>query len=469
MGSGIEQIVAGAIEGAADTDDACRRSLAAIGTALELEAVAVLEATDGAGTLRCTARWAAQDGTEFVDLDRPALLAARPDLAPALRFEVRSERGVVAEIEGFSGDGRAVADPDLEDRLTVVGGLLGQLIERRRAEESGDAVERRHRATLEASIDCVIAMDHRGHVIEFNPAAERVFGYATAEAVGREMAELIVPPALRERHREGLRRYLDTGRPRVLDRRIQVEAMRRDGSTFPAELTITRIEVPGEPVFTGHLRDITERVRAEAELRDSRARLVTASYEARRKIERDLHDGAQQQLISVAMTLEAAGRRIEEDPAVARELLGEAASELREAIAELRELARGIHPAVLTEGGLDPALRGLATRSRIPAEIVAVPAARYPAAAEAAAYFVVAEGMTNAARHAEGASGVWVNVGEMDGGLRVEVRDDGPGGAAPDGGGLRGLDDRVAALGGRLEVHSPPGVGTTLLAVIPCA
>jgi len=468
MEMGIEQAVAAAIGGATDTDDACRRSLEAIGTGLDLDVVAVWEASDGAGALRCTARWAADGGTEFVDLDRPALLASRPRIESTLRFEVRSERGVVAEIEGCADRANGAADPGLDGRLAVVGGLLGQLIERRRAEESGDAVERRHRATLEAAIDCVIAMDHRGDVIEFNPAAERVFGYATAEAVGREMGELIVPPALRERHRAGLRRYLETGEARLLDRRIEIEAMRRDGSIFPAELTITRIDVPGEPVFTGHLRDITERVRAEAELRESRARLVTASYEARRQIERDLHDGAQQQLISVAMTLEAAGRRVEEDPATARELLGEAATELREAIAELRELARGIHPAVLTEGGLEPALRGLATRSRIPAEIVAVPASRYPAAAEAAAYFVVAEGMTNAARHAEGASGVWVDVNEADGGLRVEVRDDGPGGAAPDGGGLRGLDDRVAALGGRLEVRSPPGDGTTLLAVIPC-
>jgi signal transduction histidine kinase len=167
------------------------------------------------------------------------------------------------------------------------------------------------------------------------------------------------------------------------------------------------------------------------------------------------------------MTLQAAAAAVESDPAGARELLEEASAELRGAIGELRELARGIHPAVLTEGGLDPALRGLVARSALPATIVAVPEGRFPAAVEAAAYFVAAEGMTNAARHAE-ANRVEVAVWRGDDVLEVEVRDDGRGGASAEGGGLRGLADRVAALGGELEVRSPAGEGTILRAVIPC-
>jgi PAS domain S-box-containing protein len=324
-----------------------------------------------------------------------------------------------------------------------------------------------HRGTLQASLDCVITIDHRGEVLEFNPAAERTFGYASEEAVGREMAELIVPPDLREAHRAGLRRYLETEEPVLLDRRVEIEAVDRDGSRFPVELTITRIDVPGEPVFTGHLRDISDRVRTERELRESRARLVYASDEARRRLERDLHDGAQQQLVSVAMTLEAASRSVAADPDAAQELIGEAAADLRIAIAELRELARGIHPAVLSEGGLGPALRGLAARSALPATIEAVPDRRFPAAVEAAAYFVVAEGMTNAARHA-GDARVAVAVSEQGADLRVEVTDDGRGGASADGGGLRGLSDRVAALGGKLTVADGEAAGTVLRAVIPC-
>jgi PAS domain S-box-containing protein len=500
-GGRIEQEVARAVSSAADGADAYARSLQAIATALGWDLAAAWEGSGSPVELHCTALWAAPGvDPDFVELTRSIALgadeglpgsvwstgqaqwiadAARDERLPrreaaaaaglhaAVGFPVRSERGVVAVIEGFAAAAQP-PDPELLERLEVVGAQLGQLIERRRAERSGDAVERRHRATLDASLDCVIAMDHRGAVIEFNPAAEQTFGYSGEEAVGREMADLIVPPDLRERHRAGLRRYLETDEPSLLDRRIEIEAMRRDGTRFPVELTITRIDVPGEPVFTGHLRDITDRLRVERELRESRARLVSAADEARRRIERDLHDGSQQQLVSVAMTLEAAAGSIERDPEGARQLLAEASTELREAISELRELARGIHPAVLTEGGLEPALRGLATRSAIPARIEAVPTARYPAPVEAAAYFVAAEGMTNAARHATGAAAVAVSVHEDGELLVVEVSDDGPGGVEGPGGGLRGLADRVAALGGELEVHSPAGAGTRLRAEIPC-
>jgi PAS domain S-box-containing protein len=505
MGTRIEQTVARAVSSAAGAAEAYASALEAIALALGWDLAAAWEPDgDEPPVLRCTALWSRDGedgGAEFAALTRELALAAGEGLPgyvwsageavwvadaaedrrlprraaaeaaglhAAVAFPVRSERGVVGVIEGFA---HRIQEPDGEllGSLEVLGGQLGQLIERRRAEESGDAVERRHRATLEAALDCVITMDHRGDVIEFNPAAERTFGYSSEEAVGREMAELIVPPDLRDRHRRGLQRYLEGGAATLLDRRIEIEAMRRDGSRFPVELTITRIDVPGDPVFTGHLRDITERLRVERELRESRTRLVEASDRARRRVERDLHDGAQQQLVSVAMTMEAARAAVESDPAEARELLGEASAELRRAIAELRELARGIHPAVLTEGGLEPALRGLATRSALPARIVAVPGGRYPPAVEAAAYFVAAEGMTNAARHAAGAERVEIEVSEdAEGRIVVEIRDDGPGGASPDGGGLRGLGDRVSALGGALEVHSPAGAGTVLRAAIPC-
>jgi DNA-binding NarL/FixJ family response regulator/two-component sensor histidine kinase len=260
------------------------------------------------------------------------------------------------------------------------------------------------------------------------------------------MAELIIPPELRERHRRGLAHYLATERPRLLDRRLEITGQRADGTTFPVELTITRIDVPGPPIFTGYIRDITDRKAAEAELRASRGRIVKAADEARRQLERDLHDGAQQRLVELALDLRMARARLDDEPAQAQELLDAALRDLEEATRELRELARGIHPAALTEGGLRPALEALTARSRIPARLVVVPDGRFPAMVEATAYFSVAEGLTNAARHAAAAH-VEVEVVRVGDRLRVVVRDDGRGGAESGAGsGLRGLRQGAARL-----------------------
>lgn len=209
------------------------------------------------------------------------------------------------------------------------------------------------------------------------------------------------------------------------------------------------------------------RARVE-ELRASRARIVEAADEERRRLERDLHDGAQQRLVSLALDLRLASARLATDPRAADELLEKAATELGEATTELRELARGLHPAVLSDRGLRPALEALAGRAPVPVALGEPPEERLPAAVESASYFVVAEALTNVARYAR-ASRAEVRVSHRDGEVEVEVRDDGGGGADPgSGSGLRGLADRVAALDGRLEVISPPGCGTTVRAVIPC-
>jgi signal transduction histidine kinase len=213
---------------------------------------------------------------------------------------------------------------------------------------------------------------------------------------------------------------------------------------------------------------LTAELRATvSELRASRARIVESADAARRKIERDLHDGAQQRLVALALSLRLARSRVADDPAAAGELLDGASQNLDEAIRELRELARGIHPAVLSDRGLGSALEALAQRMPLPIEIAGVPAERLPAPVEAAAYFVVAEALTNVARYAD-ASHASVDVHCSDRTLIVTVSDDGIGGADPaNGSGLNGLSDRIAALDGRLEVSSPPGRGTTVRAVIP--
>jgi signal transduction histidine kinase len=203
------------------------------------------------------------------------------------------------------------------------------------------------------------------------------------------------------------------------------------------------------------------------ELRASRARIVQSADAARRRIERDLHDGAQQQLVAILLGLRVARSRLDGDPSAAADMLDTAARDLAGAIDELRELARGIHPAVLSDRGLAPALAALAGRLPLPVEILAAPEQRLPASIEAAVYFVVSEALANVTRYAH-ASHVQIAVTTDDGDVVAVVVDDGIGGADPTtGSGLRGLTDRVAALDGRLEVESFAGHGTTVRAVIP--
>jgi signal transduction histidine kinase len=200
----------------------------------------------------------------------------------------------------------------------------------------------------------------------------------------------------------------------------------------------------------------------------SRARIVEAGDAERRRLERDLHDGAQQRLVTLSLALGMARDRAAGADPELESLIESASKEAREALIELRELARGIHPAVLTETGLTGAIPALAERSLIATTIVALPAERFPAAVEATAYFVVSEALANVAKHSTAGCAA-VAIRKLPGHLVVQVSDEGAGGARPEGGsGLRGLADRVASVGGVLRVDSPPGSGTRLEADIPC-
>jgi len=499
--AGVERAVALTLAETVSAAETYPNVLAAIGEALGWPLGAVWERNASGTALRCVAVWQApgEDTNSFralteelelvpgvglpgrvvskgetawisdVTLDpnfprAPAALYA--GLRAAFCFPIRSAGAILGAMEFYCRD---VLEPDAEllSSAAVVGSQVGQFVVRRQAEDAVRESEARNRAILDSALDAVITIDDRGRVIEFNRAAERIFGHSAQTAVGRDMASLIVPPSLRETHRRGLARYLETGVPAVLDRRLELIGMRADGSEFPVELTITRIGLPGPPTFTGYVRDITERKAAEEELRASRARIVEAADTERRRLERNLHDGAQQHLVSLALRLRNAAECLDDDPAAAHELLDQAGVELAVAIEELRELARGLHPAVLSERGLRPALEGLASRSPVRVEIVDVPEARLPDAVEVAAYYVVAEALTNVAKHAD-AERIAVRV-EVDGDdAIVEVSDDGVGGVELDaGGGLLGLTDRVEALGGRVLIYSPPGDGTTVRARIP--
>ena len=257
---------------------------------------------------------------------------------------------------------------------------------------------------------------------------------------------------------------------------------RKDGSLVAVSIAAAPVRDGSGRVVSNMVAyaDITERKAQEAEvhrlnaelharldeLAASRARIVTAGDVERRRLERNLHDGAQQRLVALSLSLRMAVAKIDSDPAAARATLEGAGDELVLALAELRELARGLHPAVLTDRGLRAAVEMLAGRSPVPVEIVDVPDERLSEPVEAAAYYLIAEALTNVAKYAH-ASAVRVRVAASGASVVVEVSDDGVGGAdAANGSGLRGLADRVEALGGSLEVVSPTGAGTTLRAEI---
>jgi PAS domain S-box-containing protein len=207
-----------------------------------------------------------------------APIAAKEGLHGACGFPIRFRRDILGVIEFFS---RQIRQPDeaLLAMMDAIGSQIGQFIERKRAEEANRESEARKGAILETALDGIITIDREGRITDFNPAAERIFGYRRAEAVGREIAELIIPPSLRANHRRGLRHYLATGEGPVLGRRIETTARRVDSTEFPVELAITRVPGDGPPTFTGYIRDITERRRAEA-ARAYLAAIVNSSDDA---------------------------------------------------------------------------------------------------------------------------------------------------------------------------------------------
>lgn len=561
--------------------------------------------------------------------------AARAGLRTAFCFPVRGATGVLGAME-FLAREQQEPDDNLLDTVTSLGSRIGHCVERWRAEDRLRESDARRAAILNAAFDCIITMDADGRVVEVNHATERTFGYRASEMVGHELAELIIPSELREAHRRGVERYVATGESTMVGHPLELPAMRADGSQFPVEIAITRPRLAGTLLFTGYLRDVTERRRNEQALRTlaeeqaalrrvatvvasaadqervfavvteevghllgaatsnmvryepdgtaivagawstgevpvvpvgtrlaldgptvaarilrsgqpervysfegmsgstaemlrglgfrsavgapiklagrlwgavmvstvehtpfptgsehrvadfaelvalalanaeareeltaSRARIVEAGDAERRRLERNLHDGAQQRLVSLSLTLQLLEtKRADGDPE-APELLRRAKAELAEALEELRELARGIHPSILTDRGLAPALEMLAGRASMPVEMSVTLDHRPPDPVEAAAYYLVTEALTNASKHAH-ASRLQVRVSAANDSVRVEVADNGVGGADHRrGSGLRGLRDRIEALGGRLDLQSPLSAGTTVTAHIP--
>ena len=317
----------------------------------------------------------------------------------------------------------------------------------------------------------------------FGTAVERLvveLGAARPGTVRDALARALGDPTLELAYCVGPGTYVDLeGRPTTIPATASGRSatfISRDGEVVAA--LVHDDTIAGDPLLepvgaAAALALENERLNAELrarleDLRASRMRLVQAADEERRRLERNLHDGAQQRLVALALALRLAKAKIKEQPEAAEELVAAAGDEAGNALAELRELARGLHPAVLSERGLGPALEALAGRSPCPVELARIPPDRLPPPVETAAYYVVSESLANVAKYAR-ASLVRVSVTRDNGVAIVEVADDGIGGASlASGSGLRGLADRVEALDGRLMLESPPGRGTRVVAEIPC-
>lgn len=329
-------------------------------------------------------------------------------------------------------------------------------------------------AVLDASMDAVVTADRFGRITGWNASAEAMFGHAASDVVGRLLGDTIIPAHLQHAHRTGLAQSAAGDAGRAPGARTETTGQRADGTLFPVELTVTRVSDPdgsGDVTFVGFLRDISERHRLVAELRASRTRLIAASDDARRRVERDLHDGAQQQLVALAIALRGARNALDFDPRATAGLLDRSVAILASAIDELRELARGVHNEILTERGLGAALANLAKRSPIEVVLTADLTGRLPTLVETSVYYLVAEALTNATKY--GANRVWLDArigAPSNDQLVVSIVDDGPGGADPGkGSGLTGLSERVQALGGSVVLDSRRGEGTTVRAEVPLA
>jgi PAS domain S-box-containing protein len=389
-----------------------------------------------------------EEGGHYVDVD-----GNRFELPPDTRHRVVTRLDYAdSPVAAIVHDAGLREEPEL---LQTITGAARIALERDKLLVEVKARAERYRAVLQAMPDLMFRIDREGTYRGYNAPDPR--DLLSEAVVGRKVQDRL-PRELADRVLEAGRAAVDRGTLQMIEYDLDFS-----GETRSYE---ARFAPSGEDEFLMIVREITERKRQQEELEASRARIVAAGDEERRKLERNLHDGAQQRLVSISLSLRLAQGRIRTDPEGTARLLDASREELAQALEELRELARGIHPAVLTDRGLDAALEALAARAPLPVEIDG-PAGELPAQVEAAAYYVVSEALANVTKYAQ-ASAVEVKVERANGIAVVEVADDGVGGADPlRGSGLRGLADRVASLSGKLEVVSPPGAGTRVRAEIP--
>jgi len=422
----------------------------------------------------------------FADaLERRALLTVLREADVAEHFEVRLRRR----------DGKMIwvavnARVSRDDRDEVIywEGSLEDVSARRETERLLRESEARKGAILNSALDAVITMDGQGCITEFNPAAEKTFGRRRNDVLGKELAGLIIPLALRDKHRRGLERYLATGDGAMLGKRIELTAMRADGREFPVELTVTRVNLDGPPMFTGFLRDITERKKAEKQLRDSReqlrvlaAHLQSVREEERTRIAREVHDELGQALTGLKLDIAWLDKRDSELSSTEelrqyREKLKELPAVVDAIIGTVRKIATDLRPPVLDDLGLEAAVEWQAQeferRTGIGCRFSSSLAHLDLDSDRATAMFrIFQETLTNIVRHAE-ATEVNVYLRQEGDEVILEVQDNGRGMAGRELSGtqslgLLGMRERATMLEGEVNIISRQGRGTRVDVRIP--
>jgi PAS domain S-box-containing protein len=397
------------------------------------------------------------EGSRWVDRDgRPLDLSQVPD--QAITVVERDGRRIAAVLH----DESLSNEPELVESVSAA---VAFALDNERLQVELRMQNERLLTVMRAAPSLLTTVDLDGRIRRLNPAAVAASGFDKAGQVeGRFFWDVFIDPS----EQEAMIGRFHAAAPEHANAEYENTFTNRRGerrTIFWRGAPIHEETGAVESIIAAGL-DVTEHRRAEAEIRASRGRIVAAGDEARRRLERNLHDGAQQRLVALSLALRLAQSKLDSDPAAAAGILGGASDELAAALEELRELARGIHPAVLTDRGLDAALEGLAARTPIPVDLDRV-GRRLPEPIEAAAYYVVSEAVANVVKHGQ-ASSIRVGLEAENGTFHVEVADDGVGGAdAAAGSGLRGLADRVSALDGRFDVESPPGGGTRVTAELP--
>jgi PAS domain S-box-containing protein len=395
-----------------------------------------------------------------------------PDVADAVLAAGRRavEHGELQHVE-YSLEIRGEVH-DYEGRVVASGDDEFVLIVRDFTERAHQArvLERERdfsRAVVRSTPSYLTLVDVDGTVLGVNHALERAAGIPEASWLGVPFWTVFIEEQDVPRAREDFERVLSGNPPGI----VEYGHVSAAGEALVVDWTATVVhDADGRVRYLLCGLDVTARKRVEEEIRRSRARIVSASDAERKRLERNLHDGAQQNLVSVSHAVHLAARTLRTDPDQAEQHLDRALFELNTAHEELRELARGLHPQILTVQGLAAAVRSLAGRAPVPVTVVTIDdVERWPPLVESAAYFVVSESLTNVLKYARATSAT-IRIAPRDNRLVVEVSDNGCGGAQPsDGSGLGGLRDRVEALDGVFEVNSPPGQGTRIYAELPLA
>ena len=399
------------------------------------------------------------------------------------RRELASTHVVVAAALDSPDELRAALDAGADDVIRVT--FEPEVLVARVAAGLRAARLRANEALLRSMVDSIPgalyhgACDRNWTMYWLSDEVETITGYPASDFIDNSVRTFasVIHPDDRDYVERSVAQAVDARRPYNLEYRI----LRRDGEVrWVLERGQAQDGGDGRRRLHGAIFDITVRRAAEqalrerevvqaqlAEVRASRARIVDAADRARREIERNLHDGAQQRFVSATLELQVWRASHDELPEQDRVVLDEILAELRAGLAELRELAHGLHPAVLSDRGLERALSSLADHAPVPVDVRTELPERLAMPIEAAAYFTVAEALTNVAKYAR-ASRAWVDVNQREGYLRVEIGDDGAGGAdVRPGSGLQGLRDRIAAVNGTLTIDSQPGAGTILRARLP--